>query len=442
VSNEPEHRAEVPAAEAISQPPFEGEGFGRVFEESVQQGNEGVEEVPGYEQSRNALTRSLMDPKIVLAAPETIDLRPIAEASFGPLAAGQSSLSDGRSGVLAMQESIQGDRDDRIQLADTAAYPWRAHASLLITAANNSQWIGTGWFIGPRTLITAGHCVYINETGPAHGWVRSIQVMPGRNGSSLPYGSITSTEFRSVDGWTVEKDQNYDYGAIIVPSDLGNIVGWLGFGVWPDDELLASTANIAGYPGDKPRGTQWFHARQVVSVSPLKVFYDIDTAGGQSGTAVFRLVDGDRYAIAHCATAGRSDLAARIVRYGPGLTLPLTTRTVVTGGATHDDGPRRNAFSSNEPGAVARLFATFAKGGHGVGRPDYCWRGSRRKGRPGGGGPCVRREGSRPRARPGHAYGPQRTLRAMGSQHGNIPFGSCFRGPRWNRIRDHEGRCG
>jgi hypothetical protein len=105
VSNEPEHRAEVPAAEAISQPPFEGEGFGRVFEESVQQGNEGVEEVPGYEQSRNALTRSLMDPKIVLAAPETIDLRPIAEASFGPLAAGQSSLSDGRSGVLAMQRA-------------------------------------------------------------------------------------------------------------------------------------------------------------------------------------------------------------------------------------------------------------------------------------------------------------------------------------------------
>jgi V8-like Glu-specific endopeptidase len=256
-----------------------------------------------------------MDPKIVLAAPETIDLRPIAEASFGPLAAGQSSLSDGRSGVLAMQESIQGDRDDRIQLADTAAYPWRAHASLLITAANNSQWIGTGWFIGPRTLITAGHCVYINETGPAHGWVRSIQVMPGRNGSSLPYGSITSTEFRSVDGWTVEKDQNYDYGAIIVPSDLGNIVGWLGFGVWPDDELLASTANIAGYPGDKPRGTQWFHARQVVSVSPLKVFYDIDTAGGQSGTAVFRLVDGDRYAMAVHAYGGPvSNSGTRITR--------------------------------------------------------------------------------------------------------------------------------
>ena len=42
---------------------------------------------------------------------------------------------------------------------------WRVHCSLLITAADNSSWIGTGWFIGPRTLITAGHVVYITNSG-------------------------------------------------------------------------------------------------------------------------------------------------------------------------------------------------------------------------------------------------------------------------------------
>jgi len=30
--------------------------------------------------------------------------------------------------------------------------------------------------------------------------VKSIQVMPGRDGTKLPYGSATSTNFRTVNG--------------------------------------------------------------------------------------------------------------------------------------------------------------------------------------------------------------------------------------------------
>ena len=44
-------------------------------------------------------------------------------------------------------------------------YPWRVHASLLITAADGSNWIGTGWFVSPRVLVTAGHCVFIKGSG-------------------------------------------------------------------------------------------------------------------------------------------------------------------------------------------------------------------------------------------------------------------------------------
>ena len=92
--------------------------------------------------------------------------------------------------------------------------------------------MGTGWFIGPHTLMTAGHVVHIKNSGvPGRdGWVRRINVMPGRNGANLPYGAITSTSFRSVVGWTSNGDQNYDYGAIILPSNLGLTTGWFGFG--------------------------------------------------------------------------------------------------------------------------------------------------------------------------------------------------------------------
>jgi V8-like Glu-specific endopeptidase len=69
-------------------------------------------------------------------------------------------------------------RDDRVQITNTTAYPWRTICSLIITARDGSRWIGTGWLVGPRTVITAGHCVYMHKRG---GWARSIEVIPGRN---------------------------------------------------------------------------------------------------------------------------------------------------------------------------------------------------------------------------------------------------------------------
>ena len=226
-------------------------------------------------------------------APDTSSLRDIGEASFGA--------------IEHVIETVHG-ADNRVKIANPSVYPWRAMASLLITAADNSQWIGTGWFISPRTLITAGHCVFIKGSGVAgrDGWVRRIQVMPGRNGASLPYGSATSTVFRSVTGWTVSGNPEYDYGAIILPTPLGSTTGWLGYGNYSDADLLASVGNIAGYPGDKPAGTMWYDARRIAAVSARKVHYDIDTAGGQSGAAVYRIVNGNRFAFGIHAYGGAS----------------------------------------------------------------------------------------------------------------------------------------
>ena len=115
-------------------------------------------------------------------APED-DLLDIGKASFGS--------------PPAIAEVVHGP-DDRVRINNTSAFPWRVHASLLITARDNSRWIGTGWFIGRHTLITAGHVVHIKNSGVSgrDGWVRSIQVMPGRNVNTLPYGSVTSTSIR------------------------------------------------------------------------------------------------------------------------------------------------------------------------------------------------------------------------------------------------------
>jgi len=302
-SNEPEEKAApIKGKRSVEGSPGEGG-------ESAEVVDGDMEVVPGYTPVRapSAEGRASAGGRAALEeaaqqfqAPDTSSLSDIAVASFGE---------------LALRETVHG-VDDRVRIQSTNIYPWRVHASLLITAADNSQWIGTGWFIGPHTLMTAGHVVHIKNSGIASrdGWVRSIIVMPGRNGASLPYGSVTSTSFRSVVGWTVNGDQNYDYGAIILPTNLGLTTGWFGFGVWGDSELTAATGNISGYPGDKPSGTQWYAARRIASVNARKVYYDIDTAGGQSGSAVYRIMNGGRYGIAiHAYGGATTNSGTRIV---------------------------------------------------------------------------------------------------------------------------------
>ena len=225
----------------------------------------------------------------------------IGEASFG------QGLGGGAVAIIGS--------DDRVQQTQTNKYLWRALASLRITARDGSQWIGTGWFISPRTLVTAGHVVYIKGSGDPNrdGWVTSIDVVPGRNASVKPFGTVKAKTFWSVRGWTERGDQNQDYAAIILDTPLGISTGWFGYGVFEDNQLVGAQANVAGYPGDKPVGTLWHHSLPVASVSPPKVFYAIDTAGGQSGAAVYLLQNNLPVAVAvHAYGGSASNSGTRI----------------------------------------------------------------------------------------------------------------------------------
>lgn len=259
-----------------------------------------VEAVPGYE-----MPGPPPAPEIGGFVAESARPGEAAEAAVDPMLLTQyPDIGVASFGGFA-QETVHGP-DDRRQITTTSTYPWRAHASLLITAADGSNWIGTGWFVNPRVLITAGHCVFITNSGvPGRdGWVARMRVIPGRNGAEKPFGEAAATEFHSVRGWTERGDEEYDYGAIVLGEPLGQRTGWFGFGRYSDSDLTNVIANISGYPGDKPPGTQWYAARRVDSVSQRKVRYDIDTAGGQSGAAVYRIKDGQRFAVAVHAYGG------------------------------------------------------------------------------------------------------------------------------------------
>ena len=77
---------------------------------------------------------------------------------------------------------------------------------------------------------------------------------------------------------------------------------------------LAAGRQHLRVPGDKPDGTRGTHARRIASVDGRKVYYDIDTFGGQSGSAVYRIVNGKRYAFAiHAYGGATTNSGTRIV---------------------------------------------------------------------------------------------------------------------------------
>lgn len=209
-------------------------------------------------------------------------------------------------------ETLIGE-DNRSKIIRTTDYPWRAICALRIRTQTGKDYVGTGWFISPRTLVTAGHCVYMEDEG---GWAASIEVIPAMNGEQRPYGSCVAVHFSSVLGWVENRDRAYDYGAIILPEDcrFGETVGYFGFALRQDAQLQKSKLNLSGYPADKGAETQWFMASQSVMADKEVITYDIDTMGGQSGSPVWVTENNKRYAVGiHTNGSAKGNSATRII---------------------------------------------------------------------------------------------------------------------------------
>ena len=249
---------------------------------------------PGASFGESAATASLAPGTVVASDGRTYPAAPVSALESPPFA-GTGVLPEGarrlsappEAGVRAMEafstESVIG-TDERRQVTDTTVFPYRAIASLLISFPNSDGWICTGFFIDADTLATAGHCVFSHTEG---GWATSITVYPGRNGDELPYGSASATNVFSVTGWVDDQDHRFDYGAIKINTPLGTTTGWLGYGAKIDENLVKANVRIFGYPADKPSGEMWGTRRRIKGVDTEKVFYKIDTFGGQSGSPVY-----------------------------------------------------------------------------------------------------------------------------------------------------------
>ena len=77
-------------------------------------------------------------------------------------------------------------------------------------------------------------------------------------------------------------------GCIHLSEPKGDEVGWFSLAALEPDELVGYLVNVSGYPGDRGAGQEQYHgSNRVLRATERRLFYEVDTSGGQSGAPVW-----------------------------------------------------------------------------------------------------------------------------------------------------------
>jgi glutamyl endopeptidase len=226
--------------------------------------------------------------------PVSWSLSTSGSASSGPAAAGSGAVGQGprlagavlsgfagRAGGMA-PDSVIG-KDTRKRVTNTTAYPYSAIALLRVTFPHGTGTC-TGFLVSANLVATAGHCLYYP---PAGGRARRVQVIPGNNVNSEPYGSCLGATAYSVKGWVDSGQEAYDYGAIKLNCDIGDTAGWFGMR-YQTNSLTGTSVTITGYPVDKkPDFSMWTASGKITDSRERQLLYKISTNQRQSGSPVY-----------------------------------------------------------------------------------------------------------------------------------------------------------
>lgn len=183
--------------------------------------------------------------------------------------------------------------EDRQRRTDTHQPPLRMICSIEVTSSQHAppEAIGTGWLVGPRTVITAGHVLRWQGAGRE---ALRVRVIPGRDRDTMPFKAFDAHVFHYHPLWAgLETDpRGADIAAIRLAEPIGKRIGFFGVAALTDATLNGRVVNIPGYPA-LVEGHQveactelWWHANHIKKLEPTRIFYDVDTSGGQSGSPV------------------------------------------------------------------------------------------------------------------------------------------------------------
>jgi V8-like Glu-specific endopeptidase len=154
--------------------------------------------------------------------------------------------------------------DARTRVTDTTQVPFRYVCNFEYNVPGRGRVAGcTGTLIGPRTVLTAGHC--IDTIRPPQ-----LRVIPGRNRTLEPLPATQAVRLIPAPGFagTASHATSTDFGIVHLADPIGSRIGfWTAdYARNPGDTVGTSIlrtgtlplpagklkVNLSGYPGDKP----------------------------------------------------------------------------------------------------------------------------------------------------------------------------------------------
>lgn len=224
-----------------------------------------------------------------------VEFAPLPEGSAVPDTSALEAEVSADLGLEVGADKVIGE-DTRYAIVDTTRPPFNQIVYISYVSGGKS-WRCSGWLYGPRDVATAGHCLYDKDL-PGNEWSQQIVVTPGRYGSTAPFGSCGASRIVTNSVWAGSEDYGYDYGYIRLSCNVGNATGWFGLrGI--ADSATDELATVTGYPGDRSGYTMWQASERVYDSFGTHVYYQTDTAAGQSGGPVWN----DRTSCGNCVIA-------------------------------------------------------------------------------------------------------------------------------------------